>query len=218
MYIFSINAGRAEPMAHAKASGMTGIYKRPLAGPVLITSLGIEGDAICDIENHGGVDQAIYLYSQVDYALWNTELGLELVPGTFGENITITDLKTADIAIGDQLHIGQLILEVTAPRIPCVTLARRMGDPAFLKRFREAERPGVYCRVINEGAIQCADGVRYKAYAGVRVSALEIFRDFFEPTSDPVVIRQYLAAPLAQRARRDKELQLERLLAHLAVP
>jgi MOSC domain-containing protein YiiM len=91
-----------------------------------------------------------------------------------------------------------------------------MGEPTFLKRFREAERPGVYCRVINEGTIQSGDAVRYESYSGVRVSVLEVFCDFFEPTPDAAVIRRYLATPLAYRARRDKEVQLERLLAQQA--
>jgi MOSC domain-containing protein YiiM len=213
MYAYSINAGRAEPIANAKASGMTGIYKRPLAIPVAITSLGIAGDAICDTENHGGLDQALYLYGLADYVWWSSALGLELGPGTFGDNITLSDLETADLAIGDRFHIGALTIEVSAPRIPCVTLARRMGDPAFLKRFREAERPGVYCRVIAEGTIQNGDPVSYQAYGGERVSVRELFRDFFEPTADAAIIRHYLATPLADRARRDKEAQLERALA-----
>jgi MOSC domain-containing protein YiiM len=213
MYVFSINAGRAEPIANDKASGMTGIYKRPLATPVAITALGIEGDVICDSENHGGVDQAIYLYGLPDYAWWSTVLGADLAPGTFGENLTITALETAQMRIGDRLHIGGLTLEVAAPRIPCLTLAHRMGEPAFLKRFREAERPGVYCRVIDEGTIQRGDAVAYESYPGGQVSVLELFRDFFAPTPDAAVIRRYLATPLADRARRYQEVQLGRLLA-----
>jgi MOSC domain-containing protein YiiM len=85
------------------------------------------------------------------------------------------------------------------------------------KHFRAAERPGVYCRVIEEGTIACGDAVRYESYIGIRVSALELFRDFFTPTADAATIRRYLATPLAHRARRDKEVQLERLLAAQAV-
>ena len=67
----------------------------------------------------------------------------ELAPGTFGENLTISELESAPLAIGDRLHISGVILEVTAPRIPCWKLAQRMGDPGFVKRFRAAERPGL---------------------------------------------------------------------------
>ena len=78
-------------------------------------------------------------------------MGREIAPGTFGENLTISDLETAGLAIGDRIQVGDVCLEVTAPRIPCGTFAARMGDPGFVARFRIAERPGAYCRVIREG-------------------------------------------------------------------
>ncbi|MFN8418216.1 MAG: MOSC domain-containing protein [Anaerolineae bacterium] len=39
-----------------------------------------------------------------------------------------------------------------------------MGDPQFVKRFKEAERPGVYCRVISEGKVSAGDSVTLKPY------------------------------------------------------
>lgn len=213
MHVLSINRGHAEPIANAKASGVTGIYKRPVEQLVWIGTTGLAEDAICDTENHGGVDQAIYVYGLPDYAWWSATLGYELHPGTFGENITIAELESAQLAIGDRLTIGDVILEVTAPRIPCVTLARRMSDPLFVKRFRAAERPGVYCRVINEGYIQSGTSVQYTSYAGVAINVIEMFRDFFTPNLDESTLRRYLGSPIAIRDRQDKEKQLEQLLA-----
>ena len=151
MHVLSVNIGSVQTMHNAKASGKTGIYKQPVAGPVRITINGLPGDSIVSTKHHGGPDQAVYVYGGADYAWWSSELGRALAPGTFGENLTISDLASAGLAIGDRLHIGAVILEVTAPRIPCGTLAQRMGDPGFVKRFRAAERPGVYCRVVREG-------------------------------------------------------------------
>lgn len=216
MRVLSVNCGRAEPMANAKASGVTGIYKRPVATAVLVTTLGLAEDTICDTANHGGADQAIYIYGMPDYAWWSSALQQDLAPGTFGENITIAGLESASMSIGDRLHIGSVTLEVTAPRIPCVTLARRMGDPAFLKQFRAAERPGAYCRVVRTGAIEAGDAVRYEPYAGVHVGLIELFRHLFEPENDEATIRRHLAAPIAVRARQYKETQLARLLAKQA--
>lgn len=216
MQVLSINQGRAEPLANAKASGITGIYKRPCTGAVTITQHGLVDDTICDTENHGGRDQAIYIYGTPDYAWWGSQLGTPLELGTFGENITITDLESATLVIGDRFHLGSVTLEVTAPRIPCITLARRMGDPAFLKAFRFAERPGVYCRVIQPGTLQRGDPVQYEPYAGPPVSAIELFRDFFAPRHDETILRRHLAAPIAIRARRDKETQLAELLGKQA--
>jgi MOSC domain-containing protein YiiM len=211
MQLLSINIGSAQPIQGAKASGKTGIYKQPTDARVLVTADGLVGDVICDTENHGGVDQAVYVFGTPDYEWWSATLGQELAPGTFGENFTITGLASAEVAIGDRLHIGEVVLEITAPRIPCVTLARRMGDPAFLKRFRSAERPGVYCRVIREGYTQAGDAVILQAYQGPTIKAIELFRDFFAPDRDPATIRRHLAAPIDVRSRADKERQLAEL-------
>ncbi|HEX2620662.1 MAG TPA: MOSC domain-containing protein [Phototrophicaceae bacterium] len=220
MHLLSVNVGQEQAIQFAKASGKTGIYKQPSQEPVSITRDGLAGDVICDTENHGGEDQAVYVYSSLDYAWWSAALGRELVPGTFGENLTIADLETEPIQIGDRLQVGAVLLEVTSPRIPCVTLATRMGDPAFVKRFKEAERPGLYCRVIEPGMVKVGDPVSLVAYQGTTLPALELFRRFFEGTgdTDEVFLRRALAAPVAIRDRVEKEAQLAALLAKAASP
>jgi len=212
MKLISVNIGQERSIRNAKASGVTGIYKQPLSGPVQITRLGIPSDLVADKKNHGGPDQAIYIYGMPDYAWWSKELGREILPGTFGDNLTISDLESATVSIGDSLHIGEVILQVTAPRIPCKTLAARMEDPIFIKRFREAERPGLYCRVLKEGWLQAGLPVRIEPYKGKTVTALEMFRDFYERETTVAEIRRYLAAPIASRSRVDKEKQLRRII------
>jgi MOSC domain-containing protein YiiM len=211
--LVSVNIGIERSIPNAKASGKTGIYKLPVEAPAHITAYGLTGDAICDVENHGGVDQAVYIYGVTDYMWWSTALGQHLSPGTFGENLTIDKLASAAFLIGDRLHVGTVTLEVTAPRIPCVTLAARMGDPSFVKRFRSAERPGLYCRVIQEGWVQVGDDVTLERYSGEAVTVIEVFRDYYEPHLTAAALRRYLAAPIASRARLEKEEQLRRLLA-----
>ena len=103
---FSINIGSARTIGNANVSGQTGIYKLPVAGPVQVTAEGLADDAIADTRNHGGPDQAVYVYGGADCAWWAAKLEQDLVPGTFGENLTISDLESAALAIGDRLHIG----------------------------------------------------------------------------------------------------------------
>jgi MOSC domain-containing protein YiiM len=207
----SVNVGGETPIAGARKGGKTGIFKRPVEGPVEILTGGLAGDTISDTENHGGPDQAVYLFGEPDYAWWSGELGRELPPGTFGENLTVSGLEGARVCVGDRLGIGPVVLEVTAPRIPCLTLAVRMGDPAFLKRFRRAERPGVYCRVIRAGEARAGDPVAYAPYAGERVPVLEVFREFFDPDPGEDVLRRLLSVPVAARARRAYEERLREL-------
>lgn len=212
MQVFRVNLGR-ERATDAKASGKTGIYKTPVEAPILVTAEGLKDDVVCDRQHHGGPDQAVYVYGLPDYAWWAGELQAELLPGTFGENLTLTELESASLSVGDRFVIGSLILEVTAPRIPCLTLARRMNDDAFVERFIAAERPGVYCRVLHEGDIRAGDSVTLVRYPGETVTILELFRDFLSPDLSEAAIRRFLAAPIAVRARAHKEAQLQRILA-----
>ena len=210
MKLISVNIGEKQTQQKGDELETTGIYKFPTQESVEIKSLGIEKDFICDQKNHGGADQAIYIYGQPDYDWWSIELGRELVPGTFGENLTVSELESAALDIGDQLNVGSVILEVTAPRIPCSTLAARMGDMQFVKQYRRAERPGLYCRVIQEGVVGTGDKVTVKKYANESLSIGRAFHDYYEKL-DEAAIRCYLDLPIAVRWRKELEDDLAKL-------
>jgi MOSC domain-containing protein YiiM len=211
--LISINIGQKRTQQNGLKLETTGIYKMPVTEEIQVTTLGIPQDFIASKKHHGGPDQAIYLYGEEDYHWWSKEIGRELIPGTFGDNFTISDLESAAFNIGDRFHIGSLILEVTAPRIPCKTFARRMEDPFFVKKFRHAERPGLYCRVIQEGTVRVGDDVRIENYVQETISVLQMFRDFYRRNKSEAILRQHLNAPIAIRARNDLEEQLQKLLS-----
>jgi MOSC domain-containing protein YiiM len=213
MKLLSVNIGRKRTHTKGVELETTGIYKDPVSEPVLIETLGFRDDFICDQKNHGGPDQAIFVYGTGDYAWWSRALGRRLDPGTFGENLTITDLESAPVHIGDRLRIGSVLLEVSAARIPCSTLAARMGDRTFVTKYRRAERPGVYCRVIESGAVRAGDHVELIGRAGEAVSVLEMFREHFRPQKDEAMLRALLRAPVSIRARAALEEDLKKLLA-----
>ena len=52
----------------------TAIDKRPVAGPVEVTSTGLAGDRQVD-RAHGGPDKAVYAYASEDAEWWSAELG-----------------------------------------------------------------------------------------------------------------------------------------------
>jgi MOSC domain-containing protein YiiM len=213
MKLINVNIGQERSIPNAKASGETGIYKLPVHTPVQITADGIPGDVICNTKHHGGPDQAIYIYGTADYQWWSGVLGRELSPGMFGENLTISELESAQIRVGDILQIGAVSLQVTSPRMPCNTFAARMGDATFKEQFRQAGRPGLYCRVLQGGQIQAGEHVRLEHYAGETFTILEMFRDHYLPKLDEATLRRYLAAPISMRARAEKEDQLQKLIA-----
>ncbi|MCK7537760.1 MAG: MOSC domain-containing protein [Marinilabiliales bacterium] len=213
MKLLSINIGTERQQQRNDYVETTGIYKMPVDRPVEIKSLGIEGDAICDKKNHGGPDQALYIYGGADYAWWEQELGQELAPGTFGDNLTISDLESGQFNVGDYLHIGEVTLQVTSPRIPCGTFATRMDDPQWVKKFRAAERPGLYVRVVREGVIKAGDPVTVEKFTGETISIVEMYREHYAKDKTEESLRKHLNAPIDIRSRRDLEDELNKLLA-----
>ncbi|MCS6761318.1 MAG: hypothetical protein MO846_04495 [Candidatus Devosia symbiotica] len=76
--LVGINIDKQQPIP-AK-SGMTGIYKQPVAGDVMVTAEDIEDDAILDRRHHGGKDQAVYLYFKDNYDWWADQLDADICP------------------------------------------------------------------------------------------------------------------------------------------
>ena len=207
MRVTSINVGREEAIEHGRRTFVTGIRKRPASDAVYIGAEAVAGDTISDKKHHGGADQAVYAYSADDYAWWSAELGREIAPGTFGENLTIEGLPS-DMNVGDRLLIRDVLLEATAPRIPCNTLAAQMQDSGFGMAFRRAERPGIYFRVLNEGEVAAGDAVTYIENPAPAVSILALYRLAFDLSPDPAALERYLEAPLAVRMRAAVEEKL----------
>ena len=154
---------------HSK-TGLTGHLKRPVAGPVQITTEGAAGDCIVDRGHHGGPDQALYLFTDPDRAVWEHSLGRPLPDGTLGENLVFDAAETASLCVGDLFTIGDVVLQVTSPRIPCATLAAFLGDPKLLKQFFVIARPGAYLRVLQPGAIRPGDAVTLTPWQGDRIT------------------------------------------------
>ncbi|MCG8369123.1 MAG: MOSC domain-containing protein [Proteobacteria bacterium] len=207
MRIESVNVGRRKTVSHGSSSMETGICKYPVEGPVRVTRDGLEGDAIVATEHHGGVDQAVYAYSGEDYEWWRRTSDHEFFAGLFGENLTVSDMPS-DMRIGDRLLIGEVVLEATAPRIPCGTLATRMKDTGFGMAFRRAERPGIYFRVLNEGEVESGDEVSFVENRESGVTVLELFRFSYALRHEPDDLRRYLDAPIAERFRASIEGKL----------
>jgi MOSC domain-containing protein YiiM len=217
MNLISVNLGEERILQRRDRVEKTGIFKFPTEEPAKVTKLGLEGDVIVSKKDHGGPDQAVYVYGAADYEWWSRELGKEIAPGIFGENLTISELESAQFNVGDYIHTGKVTLQVTAPRIPCSTFATRMSDPQWVKRFRHAERPGLYCRVINEGFVQTGNPVSIEKYAGETISVVDMFREYYEKNKSEATLRRHLHAPIAIRARRDLEQELQELVSRSQV-
>ncbi|MGY1803859.1 MOSC domain-containing protein [Blastococcus sp. SYSU D00922] len=135
------------------------IDKRPVAGRVTVHPLGLDGDVQVNKKWHGGEGQALYAYAQEDADWWAAELGRELPPGSFGENLRTRGLDLTGAVLGERWRIGDVLVEVTAPRTPCAKLQAHWGVPRLIKRFTERGLPGAYLRVLETGDIGAGDEI-----------------------------------------------------------
>ena len=159
-HVEAVNVGTPRPIERSNGKVETSaIWKEPVSGRVAVRGVNIDGDDQADRNAHGGPHRALYAYAAEDTDWWQNELGRELGPGTFGENLTLRGIDVTGARVGERWRIGTVLLEVTSPRIPCWKLAKKMGDPRFIKRFAQAGRPGAYLRIIEEGELQAGDEV-----------------------------------------------------------
>jgi MOSC domain-containing protein YiiM len=197
MLIESINASKPVNIHFNNQEVTTGIFKSPIKEPVRVTPFGLVGDTIVDKQVHGGLDQAVYLYHAEDYAWWSKELSRTIDYGMFSENLTVSGLEDIAWLIGDRLMINDVMLEITAPRVPCFKLAVRMGDNTFVKKFTNAIRPGAYARVINTGVVEVGDSIVIEKTPMDYATVKEVFSVWHSKNKSQEVLKKALASPLA---------------------
>ncbi len=159
--LLSIQVGRVAPLGPQGVP--SGYVKRPVAGPVDVGTLGLDGDAQADLLVHGGPEKAVYGYGEPAYARWRDEFpehAARLVFGALGENLTFADWTEAEICIGDLVAIGTARLRVTQPREPCFKLALHFQDSRMPVALRRMGLSGWYYGVVTPGTIQAGDAAR----------------------------------------------------------
>ncbi len=137
----------------------SGIDKKPVEGRVAVHPLGLEGDVQINKKHHGGEGQAVYAYAQEDAVWWEAELGRELPPGRFGENLRTSGVDLLGAVLGEQWRVGTALFEVTAWRTPCANFAQYWGIPNLVKRFAARGATGAYLRVLETGELGAGDGI-----------------------------------------------------------
>jgi MOSC domain-containing protein YiiM len=204
MKLLSVNVGQPRPNPW-KMIKLTGIDKRPVPGPVMIRAprakglgmVGLAGDRVYDVRNHGGPDMAVYAYAREDLDFWAAELGRELPNGVFGENLTTDGADVNGALIGERWRIGSaVVLEASLPRVPCGTFQGWLALGGWIKRFTLAARTGSYFRVIEEGEIQAGDEIEIVHRPDHDVTVALTFRAL---TIEPELLPRLLAADALPR-------------------
>jgi MOSC domain-containing protein YiiM len=187
--VVSVNRGREADLIVGGRPSRSAIGKRPVPGEVQIGPLGLAGDECADKTDHGGFDQAVYAYAREDLDWWTEQLGRELGNGLFGENLTTAGIDVSAALIGETWAIGAVVLQVTAPRIPCATFQSWLDEPHWVKRFAAAGRPGAYLRVLTPGPVSAGAGLSVTSRPARAVTVTESMRAFY---GDREIMRRLL--------------------------
>jgi MOSC domain-containing protein YiiM len=163
-HLRSVNVGQPEDGEWAGSLKRSSHRKHSVSGPVLAHRLGLAGDQVTDIENHGGPDMAVYAFAREDLDRWAAELGHEIPDGHFGENLTTYGIDVNEALVGERWRIGEALFEVAKVRIPCTTFKEWMGETGvdnarWVRRFTADARPGPYLRVLAEGLVAAGDPI-----------------------------------------------------------
>jgi MOSC domain-containing protein YiiM len=166
--LLSVNTGRVQPLQIQGRRILSAIGKQPVAGPVSVGPMGLDGDEQADPTVHGGPAKAVYAYPVEHLPFWKTqraEAGLSLFDddlphGFMGENLSIEGLTEHDVWIGDELQFPGCVLRVTAPREPCFKFAAVMGLPRAGRLMMDALCCGFYLSVVQPGPIETGQGFR----------------------------------------------------------
>jgi MOSC domain-containing protein YiiM len=116
---------------------------------------GLAGDQQANRRVHGGPDKAVCVYSADHVAWWRAQLETDAWgPGAVGENFTVSGQTEVDVCLGDVYEVGTALVEVSQPRSPCQTLARRWARPDLPRRVVHSGRSGWYLRVRRPGVVE----------------------------------------------------------------
>ena len=209
--VLSVAVGRPRDFDYHGRPAKSAIWKSPLPGRVAARGVNLDGDDQADREAHGGPDKALYAYAIEDARWWEGELGRALVTAEFGQNLTTEGVDVNGALVGERWAIGSAVFEISEPRVPCWRLGVRMNDPAFVRRFTEAQRPGAYMRIVREGDVGAGDAIEVVSRPGHDLTVRDVFRIY---TRDREECRRLLEVPqLSEAWKRWAKDTLERRAA-----
>jgi MOSC domain-containing protein YiiM len=174
----------------------TAIVKEPVAGTVALGKENFTGDYQANRRYHGGPDKAVCGYCAEHYPEWRAFVGKEMPYGAFGENITVEGLTEDLLCIGDTLQAGEVLLQISQPRQPCVNVSKRWASPKLPRRMEETGYTGFYCRVLQTGDMASGETLVVIARPHPEWTLARANAIMYAATPDPDAITALRAVPL----------------------
>jgi len=174
--VLAVSVGLPREFDYHGRPARSAIWKTPVPGRVAARGVNLAGDDQADREAHGGPDKAVYAYAVEDARWWEAKEGRPFAFAELGENLTTEGVEVNEALVGERWAIGSSVFEIAEPRVPCWRLGVRMNDPAFVRRFTEAIRPGAYMRIVSEGDVGAGDAIEVVSKPEHDLSVRDVFR------------------------------------------
>ena len=176
--IISINIlGKPELISSEYQSVKTAYRKIPIeTGSIQLGMTSLAGDMVQDKKHHGGNDKAICCYNSDHFRKWKKELGFELGPAAFGENLTLKGDSALEnnVFIGDRYQLGETIVEVSEPRGPCYVIGIRYNYKQFPVHLQQSGFTGYYLRTIKTGLVKKTDKLVHISSHPEKISVMDV--------------------------------------------
>lgn len=129
----------------------TGTAKKPVA-QIELNEHGVIGDAHAGFKNR---NVSLLAFEKIQQ--FNQKTKMNIQPGEFAENLTVSGIDLGKLKINDKLKINQTILQVTQIGKEC----HGEGCKIF-QQVGECIMPatGIFCRVLQGGIATAGDEVR----------------------------------------------------------
>ena len=128
---------------------------------------GVDGDRQATRKHHGRPFQALSLWSAEVMETLRSE-GHHVVPGSAGENITVSGISWNDVRPGTRMRIGEVLCDISSYAVPCKQLAELFVDRDFnrIHHDRDLENKTASCRVyatvVERGNVSPGDPITFE--------------------------------------------------------
>jgi MOSC domain-containing protein YiiM len=191
MQIVSLSIGMPKEVYYNGLMVTTGIQKQTVQEAALTTN-GFLGDGVANTDFHGGPDRAVCFYPYEHYQQWENEFKVAFTPPAFGENLTVTNMQEKDLLIGDIFQIGETIVQITQPRVPCSTISWQNQNTLLLKRVVQTCFTGFFGRVLQGGMILSSSKIKKLDEDQHKLSVYKVLHTYMHDTRNKEAIENIL--------------------------
>lgn len=128
---------------------------------------GVEGDRQATRKHHGRPFQALSMWSAEVMETLRSE-GHHVVPGSAGENITVSGISWNDVRPGTRMRIGEVLCDISSYAVPCKQLAELFVDRDFNRIHHDRDLKNktascrVYATVVERGNVSPGDPITFE--------------------------------------------------------